>query len=140
MNMLKRLIKERGRMIPINTIGLATNKLGQRFLNRLSTSTGGYFQEFDMKWRTRTPLYSNMDVNDIVWAQTRIEAEQRQNIENGKNETIDDIIKRVKDEFQFERGATKLAHFKEEEARRLREYEILLNNVKITNRNILREV
>jgi hypothetical protein len=93
-----------------------------------------------MKWRTRSPLYSNMDVNDIVWAQTRIEAEQRQNIENGKNETIDDIIKRVKDEFQFERGATKLTHFKEEEAIRLREYKILLNNVKITNQNILKEV
>jgi hypothetical protein len=46
----------------------------------------------------------------------------------------------VKDEFQFERGATKLAQFKEEEARRLREYEILLNNVKMTNQNILREV
>lgn len=136
--MLKRVAKEKGRMIPINTIGMATNRLGERFLKRLSNATGGTFREHDMKWSsTRTPKAPKNDVNDIMWAQNLIETYQRKNVTEGKNMSIKDILNIIKKEFEEIRLAPRMESFRKDEAAANYDHKVLLKAISEENEKIL---
>ncbi|KAI5082298.1 hypothetical protein GOP47_0002041 [Adiantum capillus-veneris] len=88
-----------GQLTPIYTVGLRTSKPKARFLKRLSAVTGGQFLDYDYK-QMKKPEEQTDEMQDMLWAQAMVEAEQRKNAETGRVEDLRDILKRV--EIQYE--------------------------------------
>ncbi|MCO5547829.1 hypothetical protein L7F22_001281 [Adiantum nelumboides] len=88
-----------GQLTPIYTVGMRTTKPKARFLKRLSTVTGGQFLEYDYK-QSKKPQEHTDEMQDMLWAQAMVEAEQRRNAETGRVEDLRDILKQV--EIQYE--------------------------------------
>lgn len=110
---LRKQAQAKGYSIPIHTVGLHTSKLKCRFLKRLSAVTGGHFMEYDFKHDQKSPEGQRDDLQDMLWAQTMIQAEQRRNAQIGNREDIKDILKRVENQYEPARLAPRLQAHKQ---------------------------
>lgn len=102
-----------GHCTPIYTIGLRTSKPKCRFLKRLSSVTGGHFIEYDYKQSRKPQEDQSEEMQDMLWAQAMVEAEQRRNAEACKWEDIKEIIKRVEKQYEPARIVPRLQAYKQ---------------------------
>ncbi|XP_024541004.1 uncharacterized protein LOC9647484 [Selaginella moellendorffii] len=137
MQQIKKLLKMQGAVTPLYTVGLGTTKYGERFLQRISELTGGVVRHVDRNWATKPPPVSGVALEDMLWAKSIIEGEQRRNIVRGMVETIHDLEEKVRLRYDKERNAPRLAAYQKNQKKMEEDYEALIKSIDEENEALL---
>ncbi|KAL2641736.1 hypothetical protein R1flu_009323 [Riccia fluitans] len=138
-NMLKKLERERGKLIPVYPIGIGTSKRGSWFMQKIAETTGGKYQELDINWRMKVTERQGMVGEDTKWAQRMVAEEQLRSLEAGITLDVETILEKLKRKYEEERVGPCYTEFLEKERKAKENHRRVSEMVVEENSRVLRD-
>ncbi|KAJ7555630.1 hypothetical protein O6H91_05G047300 [Diphasiastrum complanatum] len=86
-----------------------------------------------MEWESKQPLNKVEELEDMVLAQSMIEARQKRNAAEGKLENIQEVIRIVKDRFEEDRHVPRKSAHLLKEKKAMMDHQALLKRIRVQN-------